>query len=454
MKTNTRGERRLDFPAKWALIVALFASVTDRPAIGQEAKSEPKTTSPTLTAEQIEKNVASFDVVWTTIRDTHYDPKLGGIDWQKARDEIRPKAEKATNMDEARAAIREMIDRLNLSHFGIIPAEVYQELENSKGGPGELGINLRVVDNQAVVTSILEGSTAAAAGVKPGWIIDRVDKTDTKDIFSAVEKAFKNQAMLLPRKATGVMSQLHGTVGKSASIDFRDSTDQKVHLDIPFGEPIGVKAKFGNLPDFHVRYESKHLDGSIGYVSLNIFFDLSRVLEKFAESIAGSQDAEGLIIDLRGNPGGIGAMAIGMGGWLVTEPDQKLGHMITRDGSLNFALNPRSAPYEGPVAVIVDELSMSTSEILAGGLQDLKRARIFGTKTPGAALPSRFDVLPNGDRFQHAFANYISEGGKPLEGVGVTPDVVTPLNIQAIREGRDQAVEAAIAWIRSRRSKS
>ena len=74
------------------------------------------------------------------------------------------------------------------------------------------------------------------------------------------------------------------------------------------------------------------------------------------------------------------------------------------------------------LAILVDGCSASTSEIFAGGLQDVKRARVFGTHTAGAALPSVISKLPNGDGFQYAIANYISVGGKPLEGIGVTPD--------------------------------
>jgi carboxyl-terminal processing protease len=128
--------------------------------------------------------------------------------------------------------------------------------------------------------------------------------------------------------------------------------------------------------------------------------------------------------------------------------------MITRAGTLNFSIQPRRRPLTAPVAVLVDELSMSTSEILAGGLKDLKRARIFGTRTPGAALPSTIAVLPNGDRFQYAFGNYISTGGKRLEGAGVVPDVETPVTRALLLAGRDPAVEAAVGWIRSCKPKS
>ena len=172
-------------------------------------------------------------------------------------------------------------------------------------------------------------------------------------------------------------------------------------------------------------------------MSLNVFFDAINVMKQFGEAIEANRDADGLIIDLRGNPGGLGMMSFAIANWFVTEPGKKLGTLITRSATANFPLNPRARPFKQPVAVLVDELSMSTSEILAGGMQDLKLARIFGSRTPGAALPSVVELLPNGDRFQFAIANYISAGGKPLEGVGVVPDENTPLTRAALLEGRD-----------------
>jgi len=163
------------------------------------------------------------------------------------------------------------------------------------------------------------------------------------------------------------------------------------------------------------------------------------------------------VIDLRGNPGGIGAMAMGMAGWLVDSKDgiadQRLGTMQMRDASLKFFINPRTPLFSGPVAVLIDGSSASTSEILAGGLQDLHRARVFGTKSAAAALPSVITRLPNGDGFQYAVANYISEGGRALEGNGVTPDQEVKLTRAALLEGRDPVIEAALNWIRTQKAK-
>jgi carboxyl-terminal processing protease len=108
---------------------------------------------------------------------------------------------------------------------------------------------------------------------------------------------------------------------------------------------------------------------------------------------------------------------------------------------------PRPAPFRGPLAILVDGCSASTAEILAAGMQDLKRARVFGMRSAGAALPSVFERLPNGDGFQYAIANYISEGGKQLEGAGVIPDEIAGPSRRELLEGRDPALDRALAWI-------
>jgi carboxyl-terminal processing protease len=118
-----------------------------------------------------------------------------------------------------------------------------------------------------------------------------------------------------------------------------------------------------------------------------------------------------------------------------------------RDTTLNFVVNPRPEVFRGPVAILLDATSASTAEILAGGLQELGRAQVFGTRSAAAALPSLFVRLPNGDGFQYAVANYVSAAGKPLEGIGVKPDVEVRLTREALLAGRDPVIDAALQWI-------
>jgi len=143
----------------------------------------------------------------------------------------------------------------------------------------------------------------------------------------------------------------------------------------------------------------------------------------------------------------MGAMALGMAGWLVSQKDQYLGTMSTRQTDIRFVVNPRATPYTGPIAVLVDGLSLSCAEIFSGGLQSIGRARVFGSRTGGAALPSIIVKLPNGDGFQYAFANYRSATGQVLEGAGVVPDEEIHPTRAALLQGQDPALEAAVTWI-------
>ena len=105
------------------------------------------------------------------------------------------------------------------------------------------------------------------------------------------------------------------------------------------------------------------------------------------------------------------------------------------------------APYAGPVAVLVDEMSASTSEFFAAGLQELGRARVFGARTSGQALPAQLTQLPNGDVLYHAVADFTTPRGARIEKDGVVPDEATPLARPALLAGRDAGMEAALAWI-------
>ena len=99
-----------------------------------------------LTPEQQRLNIESFEHVWSTVRDKHWDPKLGGLDWQGVHDELRPRLERAATMEQAREAMEDMLSRLKQTHFDIVPAAVYEEMDGGGKGEGRTGIEVRVVD--------------------------------------------------------------------------------------------------------------------------------------------------------------------------------------------------------------------------------------------------------------------------------------------------------------------
>ena len=403
-----------------------------------------------LTPEQKELNSASFEKVWTTIRDKHWQKNPGGLDWQAIHDEFRPKIDQAESNDQARALIREMLGRLKQTHFAVFAANVYEDVGAITMGEGSSGIDLRVIDDRAVVTSVDPGSPAEKAGVKPGWVVVSVD---TKELGPAIQKLKADPAIHEITLERAVLARLTGPIGGKIQTTFLKGLDAGLTvMDLSLAAPRGQLAKFGNLPPTHVWTETKRL-GNTGYIRFNMFLDLVHVMASFSDTVNSClKQCDGLIIDLRGNPGGIGGMALGMAGFFLDQPDQKLGTMYLRETSLKFVVNPRPKVFLGPVAILVDGASASTSEIFAGGLKDLHRARIFGTRTAAAALPSVVEKLPNGDGFQYAIANYVSDGGQALEGNGVAPDVEIKLTREALLAGHDPVEDAALEWINKQRS--
>jgi carboxyl-terminal processing protease len=408
-----------------------------------------------LTPAQRQLNIQSFEYVWTAIRDKHWQVQPGGLDWQAIHQEFRPKIEAADSLQAARDVLNQMLDRLHQTHFGIVPSELYSNVSGTHGSETDTGVDVRVIGAQVLVTSVDRDSSAYAQGVRPGWQILRIGDRDLTPVVAQLNETYTGSTLrdLMLRRA--MLGLLEGGAAGTILVEFLDADGRKITKPLARGQAKGDTIQFGYLNPMQVWIKSSRVGtGNIGYIAFNAFLNAQRLMTEFGDAVKSCEKCQGFIVDLRGNPGGIGIMAMGMAGWFIGQPDQKLGTLYMRDTTLKFIVNPRLETFSGPLAILVDGASASTSEIMAEGLKDLGRARIFGSRTAAAALPSVVEKLPNGDGFQYAIANYISEGGKPLEGLGVTPDVETPLTRQALLEGQDPALDAAIAWIEGQKKAS
>ena len=149
-------------------------------------------------------------------------------------------------------------------------------------------------------------------------------------------------------------------------------------------------------------------------------------------------------------------MSRGMAGHFLFDASQSLGRMKTRQMDLNFFVVPRAPAqrFEGPLAVLVDGHTGSTSEILAGGLQDLGRATIVGSTSAGMALPSVIERMPNGDAIQFVMGDLVTSSGYRIEGQGILPDIEVKLSPESLALGGDPVIQAAMDWIESRHNQS
>lgn len=396
--------------------------------------------------------LASFDQVWETVRKTHWDFAPLEERWNQAREELRPKVESATSINEVRALIEELIGVVKLSHYALVPSDEYHDL-NETGGPGgegAIGMEARLVGDQIVVTKVRAGSPAEAAGIQPGWVLKKIGKKTGEEIIEAARDTGKHGVMRADTVAGLICDVLaSGEPGSEISLTLLDHDDSARELTLVHAPASGDREIFANLPPVMVEYEDRLIDDEIGYIRFNAFIGAPRLAASFQESIAKMRASKGLVIDLRGNRGGIVVLVAGMCGWLTSER-KPLGEMkMAGTGAFRPTPNPRKPRFEGPVAVLIDECSISSAEIMAGGIKDLELGRVFGKTSAGLALPSIVVKLPNGDRFQYAIASWKSASGEALEGVGVIPHETVELTRERLKEEVDPVLTAALEWIRS-----
>ncbi|MFK7883165.1 MAG: S41 family peptidase [Phycisphaerales bacterium] len=425
------------------------------------------------------KYLADFDTSWDLVRDTHYDTEYNGVDWDAVRDELRPMAEQAGTLRESRQIINEMVGRLNQSHFGVIPeaveevSAVEESASDTAGdmtsapvevgtGDGEgsagIGADFRVVEGTAMVTSVRSGGPADMAGVRMGWIIEAIRDTEVASIVERLQEAVGEESALYAKQS--IDSMIMGSAGTPVSITFLDGSNNERTLDISRENDPGSMVKFGNLPPMSTNLEHRWLTSEetgdpsvrVGYIAFNIF--MIPIAPQFEAAMVEYQDADGIIVDLRGNPGGIGAMAGALGRFFVTET-VNLGTMQMRGAKLEFNSEPivvtrsgqRLSPFTGPVAMVLDGTSASTSEVWAGGMRAIGRIKTFGSRTAGMALPASMSKLPSGDVLLHAIADYVNSDGTRLEGDGVLIDVEVPLKRDDLLDGVDAPLREAARWI-------
>lgn len=414
-----------------------------------------------VVSAQTYKAAETFDTVWKIVRDTNFDPAFDTAKWDLVGKELKPKALAASTPGEFRAVLRDMLGRIGLSHFAVIPASPDSPSDHRSGG-SEPGFDVRLIDRQLVVSSVDSGGGAAAADVHPGWIVERIDQAPLTALLAGIADGTPPRIAQLEAWRLAV-TRLRGESGSKVQVGFLDGSGSAVTKTIERHPEQGTPVTVGNLPTMYVRVTAS-LDSTpggrkAGVIAFNVW--MAAVDEQFSKAIDRFRSADGIVLDLRGNPGGLAAMIMGLAGHFLNDR-AVLGVMRTKGSAseLRFAANPRLVntagervePYAGPLAIIVDGLTGSASECFTGGLQSLGRARVFGETSMGQALPALFDTLPNGDVFIHAWGDFVTGIGVRIEGRGVVPDEHVALTRAALLAGRDEPLEAALAWIDRARS--
>jgi carboxyl-terminal processing protease len=403
-------------------------------------------------------HVAAFEQVWQTVGLKHYDPTLACLDWLALRDSFGAKvAEAGDDATAAYAAINEMLALLGQSHLHATPPMTSSKSER-KGGPATVPIVVRWIPAASesteralvVVDPALGGHDS---GIPRGAVLTKIagESVEPHVAEFATSAEGAQQAFAVGR---GIGAMLSCPEGGSLALEFQDpgAGDAARTLDVPCFLPEGERVSLGNLRDLPTRVDHRLIatEGTapIGYLAFN--FWMLPMVERVEAGLTElrNQAMQGLIIDLRGNPGGVGAMSIPIARMILRE-DASLGRLQMREFDQEFKVEGNPDAFAGPIAILVDEGTASTSEIFAMGLRDVGRVSVVGAcPSAGMALPSMIETLPDGGLIQYVVGDYHSDKGKAAEGKGVEPQVVVDESRADYVAGRDPVLDAALAHLR------
>jgi carboxyl-terminal processing protease len=369
----------------------------------------------------------SFETVWKTINDKYFDPRFGGVDWAAVRKQYEPQVATAQNDAEFKNLLDRMLLELKISHLRILDLTTLdRDLARSVV---TRGVALRDLENQVVVTRVIDGSPAAAAGLRPGFIIKAIDQTPVTNARTSETKL-----------ATDSVKH------RLTLVDETNAT-----RDVEIGHALPPADKLVSEPiltgNRHVLVETRTVSDGIGYFHFTNF--ITGMTKRFPGAFDKMRNAPGIIIDLRGNSGGVTEVGLALAGMFI-EKETTISVVQARKGDYRYKAKPQKNPYRGPVVILLDEGSASESEELTGGLQAAGRVVVIGRTSRGEDMDATFQELP-----MESIALLYPTGlprtpkGMVIEGRGVTPHREIYLTREALLKGNDAQLEAAIQQIRA-----
>ena len=391
----------------------------------------------------------SFEAVWQTVNEKHYDPTFGGLDWQEVHDRYRPRFASVKGDPEFRSTINEMLFELGLSHLLVASGDDLKMFLPNLFADAGIGVDIGLIDGEAVLKTVELSSPAAQAGLRPGFVLKTIDGVSIQEVAAQVDvRRFPpiNDRNRRANITNLLLGRLYGRPGTSVTLSYRDEKGRR-HSKEVVRKSRGPGTLIGDtLPPFFIEFEARMLENKLWYIRFNHFAEPAG--KYFKLTLESMKNTQGIIIDLRGTSGGFLKTMEVMARHLLK--NEALFYTFEmRDKKINKVLLPAENAYTGPVVLIINELSLSCSEIFASSLRDLGRAVVVGERSPGYSLIANWTTLPNGDAFMHTIALNRTPEGRVLEDLGVVPDIHVKLDPEKLLAGIDPQIQSAVEYLRT-----
>ena len=351
---------------------------------------------------------------WIDVRDVSFTTNLDHQNWYYWKDRY---LDKLNTKEDAYVAIDTMLSSLDDPYTRFLtPEQLEEQNMNIASQLSGIGVVIASVDGKIKVEDIIEGSPADKSGLKIDDIIVKINGNSVAgyDI----------------KKAANMIRGKKGTVVELLVLRKEGFLTIKIVRDT-----IKIKS---------VTY--KMLDNDIAYIRLSTFMSQTAGSE-FAEALTKTSGAKGLIIDLRGNHGGLLQNATYIANMLLKEG--KIVSVHKKNNKTDtLKVQPAGKSTDIPIVVLTNGLCASAGEILAAALQENGRAKLVGEKTFGKGLIQRIMPLPLNTAMNVTIAKYLTPEGHDINKNGIKPDYEVKLTMADVKAGKDPQLEKAVELLK------
>ncbi|DAA97358.1 TPA: peptidase S41 [Candidatus Gastranaerophilales bacterium HUM_9] len=350
-----------------------------------------------------------FEKSWSVINQKYIDSSLNSQNWSYWKKHYKNKIK---TDEDAKVAIDTMIASLNDPYSRFLSKQEFEEQFRSIDAH-ITGIGINIINNsgKTVIHSVIDGTPAQKSGLKSNDIITEVNG--------------KN---------------INGMDLSSVATLIRGPIDSKVKLKIKRGNSYLIK--YIKREEIEIKSVESRIDkNNIGYIKIKSFIG-SNTASDFVKALKDTSKTDGLIIDLRGNTGGLLSNAVVVANLFIN--NGKIVSIVSRNGKKNDISAKTDFPIiTKPTVVLVDETSASASEILSGALKDNHKAILVGSKTYGKGLVQQIIPLENSTGLNITIAKYLTPNGSDINKKGIEPDINVPYSISERRKHNDIQLKKA-----------
>lgn len=346
---------------------------------------------------------------WSAVKDLYVDKSYNHQDWSRWKNKYENDIK---TYDDAYVAIDSMLESLNDPYTRFLKPSDFAEQD--RGIDAKLyGIGVHISDKKGntYIVDVISGTPAQKRGLKANDIIMKVNGTPVSGI------------------GTSKVADL--VRGKEGSF---------VQLTIKRGDKTIVKkVERAKIDVKSVEY--KIIDKKIAYIKISSFLS-NKTADEMATALKKTKDAKGIIVDLRGNFGGLLPNAVYIADMFINKGT--IVSIVDRDGDKEVI---NASPYEvytnKPLVVLINGASASASEILSGALKDNKRATLIGETSFGKGLVQEIHPLSNGAGINITIAKYLTPNGSDINKKGIKPNINIPFSIADFLRNKDPQLDKA-----------